>query len=214
VISPDLFIPVAEKTDLIVQLGEYLLTDACHFVKRLQDKTGLACRVGVNLSARQFAQQSIANVIRRVLDDTGLSPTMLEAEITERIAMTDIEYAIETLSELRDLGVKTSMDDFGTGYSSLSYLQKMPLDTLKIDQSFISPIGRNGEGSEIARAIIAMGQSMGLHLIAEGVEYDHQYALLKDLGCDEVQGFLVSKPLARDDFTAFARSHGQSGTGA
>jgi len=200
IIPPDSFIPLAEETGLIIELGKEILRQSCYFAKKILDDGLGTIRVGVNLSAMQFNDKNLLLEIKKTLEDTGLIPDQLEIEITESIAMTDISHAITTLSKIRDMGIKTSMDDFGTGYSSLSYLQKLPLDTLKIDQSFIRPIEVDYKNSEIARAIIAMAQSLKMHLIAEGAEEAHHYRLLKELGCNEVQGYYFSKPLQQDQF--------------
>jgi len=203
IIPPDKFIPIAEETGLIIELGIEIMKQSCHFAKQLQDSGHGTIRVGVNLSSLQFSDKNLLTTIDNMLADSGLDPSQLEIEITESIAMTDISHAINTLKNIRSMGIKTSMDDFGTGYSSLSYLQKLPLDTLKVDQSFIRPIGENYENSEIARAIIAMGKSLNMHLIAEGVEEAHHYKLLKKLHCNEVQGYYFSKPLAQNEFIRF-----------
>lgn len=144
-IFPDRFIPLAEETELILDIGKHILLQACKFSRALSDKLGCDIRAGVNLSALQFADRHLLDYIREAIETTHISPQNLEIEITESIAMTDISHAVNTLSKIRDMGIKTSMDDFGTGYSSLSYLQKLPLDTLKIDQSFIRPIGPAGK---------------------------------------------------------------------
>lgn len=206
IIPPDKFIPLAEETELIIELGKEILYQSCLFSKSLHEQGLGKIRVGVNLSAVQFSDKNLLTTIKNTLDEIELDPSHLEIEVTESIAMTNISHAIETLSKIRDMGIKTSMDDFGTGYSSLSYLQKLPLDTLKIDQSFIFPIGVNGENSEIARTIIAMGHSLNMHLIAEGAEELHQYKLLKELGCHEVQGYYFSKPLPKNDFIQFIKN--------
>lgn len=203
IIPPDKFIPLAEETEIILELGKEILSQSCRFAKYLQQQNLGNIRVGVNLSAMQFTDENLIHIIRDTLSEFELDPELLEIEITESIAMFDIAYAVDILSKIRDMGIKTSMDDFGTGYSSLSYLQKLPLDTLKIDQSFIRPIGPAGENSEIARAIIAMGHSLNMHLIAEGAEQSYHYTLLKELGCHEIQGFYFSKPLCKDDFIQY-----------
>ncbi|MDH5517268.1 MAG: EAL domain-containing protein [Gammaproteobacteria bacterium] len=210
IIYPDQFIPLAEDTEMIIELGKEILLQACQFSKYLQDQQLGNVRVGVNLSAMQFADKKLLDDIKNILNDTGLEPALLEIEITESTAMTDIKHAVDTLNKIRKMGIKTSMDDFGTGYSSLSYLQKLPLDTLKIDQSFIRPIGANGEGSEIAKTIIAMGHSLNMHLIAEGAEEKYHYQLLKDQGCHEVQGYYFSKPVSAKDFEYFVREELES----
>lgn len=206
-IFPDEFIPVAEDTGLIIELGNDILFEACQFTSEYLKKTGTALRVAVNLSAKQFSQESLLDIILSTLEKTGLPPQLLDVEITESIAMTNFDDAVKTLNSLRSIGITTSMDDFGTGYSSLSYLQKLPLDILKIDRAFIKDIGPNGENSEIAKAIVAMAKSLGLNIIAEGVEEDYQYQLLRDLGCDEIQGFFFSKPLPNNDFETYVHTN-------
>ena len=206
IIYPDRFIPLAEETEIIIDLGKHILFQACEFAQQLHQSNIGEIRTGVNLSAMQFADKNLLQIIKLALESSGLQPELLEIEITERVAMTNISHAVNILSQIQDMGIKTSMDDFGTGYSSLSYLQKLPLDTLKIDQSFIRPIGPNGENCEIAKAIIAMGQSLNMHLIAEGAEEEYHYQFLKDQGCDEVQGYYFSKPVSVTDFTNFVQS--------
>lgn len=204
-IFPDTFIPLAEETEIIIDLGREILMQACRFSHYLKENNFGQIRTGVNLSALQFSDDMLIPNIKSALEETGLSPSLLEIEITESIAMTDINHAVKTLTTIRDMGIKTSMDDFGTGYSSLSYLQKLPLDTLKIDQSFIRPIQANGKNSEIAKAIIAMGHSLNMHLIAEGAEEEYHYQFLKDQGCHEVQGYYFSKPISTANFEEFSR---------
>ena len=207
IIYPDKFIPLAEETGIILEIDKNILFQSCHFARDLQKQSIGNIRVGVNLSAMQFTDTNLLTTIKDALYESDLDPQYLELEITESIAMTDVNYAIDTLKKIRDMGIKTSMDDFGTGYSSLSYLQKLPLDTLKIDQSFIRPIGPNAENSEIVRAIIAMGRSLNMYLIAEGAEEGYHYQLLQELGCDEVQGYHFSKPLAKEDFINYIKNH-------
>ena len=202
-IFPDTFIPLAEENELIIDLGKIILQQACQFARYLADKGYGNIRAGVNLSALQFSDVNLIKHIEKALHDSNLPPELLEIEITENIAMTDISHAISTLQTIRDMGIKTSMDDFGTGYSSLSYLQKLPLDTLKIDQSFIRPIEANEDNSEIAKTIIAMGHSLNMHLIAEGAEEKYHYEFLKKHGCHEVQGYYFSKPVDRAGFEDF-----------
>jgi EAL domain-containing protein (putative c-di-GMP-specific phosphodiesterase class I) len=208
IVPPDTFISLAEETEIILDLGKEILRQSCQFAKYLQANRHASIRVGVNLSSIQFTDKNLLQTISDALSEFKLNPEQLEIEITESIAMTDISYAIDILTQIRNMGIKISMDDFGTGYSSLSYLQKLPLDTLKIDQSFIRPIGPNGENSEIARAIIAMGHSLNLHLIAEGAEHAYHYKILKELGCHEIQGYFFSKPLSSDDFIEYIKKLG------
>ena len=197
-IPPDRFIAVAEETGSIVHIGQWVLLEACIQMKRWQEiyasETPLS--ISVNLSARQFGHSNLLEQITRILDATGLDPRSLELEITESIVMDNVESASVTLDKLRALGVELSIDDFGTGYSSLSYLHRLPIDTLKIDRSFVSRIGENNE-KEIVRTIIMLAQNLGMGVIAEGVETTGQLERLRELGCQSIQGFLVSKPLAR-----------------
>jgi EAL domain-containing protein (putative c-di-GMP-specific phosphodiesterase class I) len=151
--------------------------------------------ISVNLSGRQFTHSNLLEQITQILDATGLDPCLLKLEITESVVMDSVESAAGTLEELRALGVELSIDDFGTGYSSLSYLHKLPIDTLKIDRSFVSRMGENNENKEIVRTIIMLAKTLGMGVIAEGVETKEQADLLRELGCQCVQGYLVSRPL-------------------
>jgi EAL domain-containing protein (putative c-di-GMP-specific phosphodiesterase class I) len=197
-ISPERFISVAEETGSIVHIGQWVLLEACIQMKRWQEiyasETPLS--ISVNLSGRQFAHSNLLEQITRILDATGLDPRSLKLEITESIVMDNVESAAVTLDKLRALGVELSIDDFGTGYSSLSYLHRLPIDTLKIDRSFVSRVGENNENKEIVRTIIMLAQNLGMGVIAEGVETTAQLDRLRELGCQCVQGFLVSRPLA------------------
>jgi diguanylate cyclase (GGDEF)-like protein len=189
-IPPDHFIPLAEKTGLIIPIGEWVLREAC---SRGAVSKGL--RMAVNLSARQFHQQNLVSTVREILDETGMPPENLELEITESAVIYDVETAIVTMSELSALGVSISLDDFGTGYSSLSYLKRFPIDTIKIDKSFIGEVTTDRGSEVIANTIIAMAHSLELKVIAEGVETEDQLAMLKRRGCDQAQGYLFARPL-------------------
>ena len=197
-IPPDRFIAVAEETGSIVHIGQWVLLEACIQMKRWQEmyasETPLS--ISVNLSGRQFGHSNLLEQVTRILDSTGLDPRSLKLEITESIVMDNVESASVTLDKLRALGVELSIDDFGTGYSSLSYLHRLPIDTLKIDRSFVSRIGENNENKEIVRTIIVLAQNLGMGVIAEGVETTGQLERLRELGCQCIQGFLVSEPLA------------------
>jgi diguanylate cyclase (GGDEF)-like protein/PAS domain S-box-containing protein len=190
IIAPDRFIPLAEKTGLIIPIGEWVLREAC---RQATSQPGL--KVAVNLSARQFHQQDLVAMIRRILDETGMLPSDLELEITESALIYDVELAITTMEQLKDLGVSISLDDFGTGYSSLSYLKRFPIDMLKIDKSFIDEVTTDPGSQVIVKTIIVMAQSLGLKVIAEGVETKEQLAMLHEHGCDQVQGYLIARPL-------------------
>lgn len=198
-ISPGEFIPLAEETGLVIPLGEQVLRKASQQAVQWH-KAGYPVRLGINLSSRQLALPDIDLLIKDNLNDTGINPSLLDLEITESMAIGDYENTISTLDKIRAMGVQTSMDDFGTGYSSLSYLQKLPLNTLKIDRAFIKDITDDGQNGEIAKMIIALSKSLKLHIIAEGVETESQYHYLKNEGADEIQGFYFSKPLPKDGF--------------
>ncbi|MBL4681860.1 MAG: EAL domain-containing protein [Pseudomonadales bacterium] len=193
-ISPAEFIPIAEKTGLILPLGEFVLRSVCEQIREW-DKVGFGnFRVAVNLSARQF-ENNIPQLVRGIIEETGISPESLAFEITEGIAMKNVDQNIRMLDELRALGLSISIDDFGTGYSSLAYLKRFPLNTLKIDRSFIKDITENEDDREITKAIIAMGQNLRLHVLAEGVETTEQVEFLRASGCDFIQGYYYARPL-------------------
>ncbi len=199
VISPGMFIPLAEETGLIIPIGEWVLRSACFQAKQWLDM-GIKLRIGVNLSAKQLQLVNLQSLVASVLEESGLPPQQLDLEITESMAIGDYDNTIEVLKSIHELKVLTSMDDFGTGYSSLSYLHKLPLNTLKIDRAFIKDINEQGEHGEIAMTIITLAHSLGLHVIAEGIETRAQYEHLLMNGCDEIQGFYFSKPLSASDF--------------
>jgi diguanylate cyclase (GGDEF)-like protein len=201
-VRPARFIPLAEETGLIVPLGEWVLREACRQARDWLDHGLRPGVVSVNLSARQFRQEGLVRTVSRVLEETRLDPSQLEMELTESMIMHNVESAITTLQGLKSLGVALSMDDFGTGYSSLSYLKQLPVDTLKIDRSFVRDIGLGESADEgvIAQAIISLGHSLRLKVIAEGVETDAQVRFLKRHGCDEVQGFFYSEPVSPEAF--------------
>jgi EAL domain-containing protein (putative c-di-GMP-specific phosphodiesterase class I) len=204
-VSPAEFIPVAEETGLILQLGEWVLRTVCEQINAWNRASIGGFRVAVNLSARQF-ENNVPGLIAGILAETGVSPYSLTVEITEGIAMKNVDQNIRMLSELRDLGLEISIDDFGTGYSSLAYLRRFPLNTLKIDRSFIQEITTNDEAREITRAIIAMGQNLRLKVLAEGVEDADQLEILQDSGCDYIQGYYYSKAITASAMTRLLES--------
>lgn len=206
VVYPSEFVALAEETGLIGPLGEWVLRTACaQNVAWL--KAGLpSLRVAVNLSGRQFQQQNLVEMISRILRDTGMDPKRLELEITESTAMQNADYTNVMLREFKDMGIHIAMDDFGTGYSSLSYLKKFPIDTLKIDQSFVRDITHDANDAAIANTIIVLAHSLKLQVVAEGVETPEQEAFLRARDCDVAQGFLFSRPLPADQFEAYVRS--------
>ncbi|MDX1810732.1 MAG: EAL domain-containing protein [Gammaproteobacteria bacterium] len=194
-LNPEEFIPFIEETGLIEPIGEWVLKEACKEAKLWQEKGLPPVRVAVNLSMRQFVANDLVQKVASALEEAELDPKYLELEITESFLAQNVDQATEILHELHELGVELSIDDFGTGYSSLAYLKQFPLNTLKIDQSFVSDITTNPEAAAIAEAIIALGQSLKLNVIAEGVENEEQTFFLRGHGCDWVQGYLFSKPL-------------------
>ncbi|MBK8179079.1 MAG: EAL domain-containing protein [Planctomycetes bacterium] len=200
-VSPAEFIPMAEETGLILPIGRWVLAEACRQMVLWRDAFGVSypLEVAVNLSGRQLALPDVVGEIREALRDTGLEPGRLRLEITESVVMERPEMVSHMLQELRTLGVKLSIDDFGTGYSSLAYLQRFPADTLKIDRSFVSPMGVRGENSEIARTIVTIGHNLGMRVVAEGVETAEQMEQLRGLSCEGAQGYFISRPLTSED---------------
>jgi diguanylate cyclase (GGDEF)-like protein len=206
-ISPAEFIPLAEETGLIVAIGEWVLRAACEYTQLSHPGGTPPLRVAVNLSARQFTQASLVSDVARILDLTGLGPEALELEITESMVMGNPEQAIQTLRQLKSMGIALSIDDFGTGYSSLGYLKRFPLDHIKIDRSFIKDIPEDNDDATITRTIIAMAHNLRLKVIAEGVETEAQMDFLRQHGCDEIQGYYFSRPLPGSEFTALLKAH-------
>jgi diguanylate cyclase (GGDEF)-like protein/PAS domain S-box-containing protein len=201
-VSPEVFVPVAEETGLIVPIGEWVLRAATAQLARWHNAGFTSVRLAVNLSARQFQQPGLSLVVARALRDAGVRAQDLELEITESVLMHEVEHTAKTLLELTEMGVSLSVDDFGTGYSSLSYVKRFPVDTLKIDRSFVRDIPGDADDAAIASAIIAMAHSLGLTVIAEGVETAQQLAFLREHGCDALQGYLLSRPIPADAATA------------
>jgi EAL domain-containing protein (putative c-di-GMP-specific phosphodiesterase class I) len=194
-VQPAEFIGVAEEIGLIVPIGAWVLEQACQQMAAWQRAGCPPVRISVNLSPRQFAQKNLTASIAAALSSSGLAASQLEIEITEGLMMADVEQAAGTLNELRRLGVHLSVDDFGTGYSSLYYLKRFPLDVLKIDRSFVRDIGTDPDGAAIVAAIISLAHSLGMQVVAEGVERQEQLSYLAQCGCDAMQGFLFSPPL-------------------
>ncbi len=191
-ISPVEFIPIAEETGLIVPIGEWVLRQACLTAATWPDDI----RIAVNLSAVQFKNRDLVGLVKSALADAKLPATRLELEITESLLLADNETTLKALHDLRAMGVRICMDDFGTGYSSLSYLRSFPFDKIKIDRSFMADLTSRGDSQAIIKAVIGLGQSLGMSTTAEGVETEEQLAMVRSQGCDEVQGFLFSPPLA------------------
>ena len=195
VIGPDRFIPLAEESGMIVALGEWVLRTACFQNQAWQDAGLAPLRISVNVSPRQFEEQGLVDRVARALADSGMEPRWLELEVTEGVIMRDLAQAVEKMGQLRAMGVFLSIDDFGTGYSSLSALKSFPISTLKIDKSFVRDLGRSDGDEAIASSIIGLAHRLKLRVIAEGVETEQQRSFLSENGCDELQGYLISRPL-------------------
>jgi len=196
-ISPAQFIPIAENTGLIIPITNWILGETCRRIAEWQ-KLSYTTRdliVSVNISGKHLSNTSLINDVKKSLAESKLSPSSLKLEITESAAMENAEKTIQILKSLKSLGLQLSIDDFGTGYSSLSYLHRLPVDTLKIDRSFVNSVGENGEDSEILQTIISLAKNLKMRVIAEGIETESQLNILKNLGCDYGQGYLMSKPL-------------------
>jgi EAL domain-containing protein (putative c-di-GMP-specific phosphodiesterase class I) len=200
-VSPLDFIPLAEETGLIIPIGEWVLRVACQQAKTWQAAGFGLARMAVNISVLQFVQPGFPGLVARILEECGLEPAALELEITESLLMKDPEGALQTLRALKDLGVQLAIDDFGTGYSSLSRLKQLPLDRLKIDKAFVREVNTQPNDAAIATAVIAMAESMGLRVIAEGVENEAQLRFLKARHCNEIQGYYLSRPLPAAEMT-------------
>ncbi|MDT7541593.1 MAG: hypothetical protein QOE33_1497 [Acidobacteriota bacterium] len=200
VISPLDFIPVAEESGQVIAIGQWALREACQQMHewQVQFPSDPPLSISVNLSSRQFTEPNLIEQVKQILDETGLASRSLKLEITESVVMENIDTATEMLRQLRGLGVQLSIDDFGTGYSSLSYLHRFPIDTLKVDRSFVMRMADNNENSEIVRTILMLAQNLGMDVVAEGVETREQLALLRKLGCEYGQGYLFSKPVGAD----------------
>ncbi|OLN31502.1 bifunctional diguanylate cyclase/phosphodiesterase [Desulfosporosinus metallidurans] len=199
IVSPDAFISIAEETGLIVPIGEWVLRRACTQNLAWQEQGYPPWRIAVNISARQLQEPHFIELVARILQETEMDPQWLEIEITESIAMEKGESSVEMLRSIKELGVRISIDDFGTGFSSLNYLRQLPVDTLKIDQSFVRDICPDANGEAVITAIILLAQNLRLKVIAEGVETETQWSFLKDKRCDEMQGYFFSKPLPAED---------------
>jgi diguanylate cyclase (GGDEF)-like protein/PAS domain S-box-containing protein len=198
-VLPGEFIPVLEDTGLIVQAGEWVLRTACVQIKAWQEAGMKVPPISVNLSARQFEQKNLKGAVGQILGETKVDPSLIEFEITESLLMNDPEGAARTLHDLKDSGVKLSMDDFGTGYSSLGYLKRFPIDTLKIDRTFVRDISTDADDATLTRAIINLAQNLRLNVVAEGVETEAQLAFLCLNGCDEMQGYLFARPTTAEE---------------
>ena len=205
-VGPDDFIPIAEETGAIVPIGEWVLRKAIEQALEWQNEGLPSVRIAVNVSARQIEHRGgFVQMVADLLEETGLDPRLLDLEITEGALLRDEDAAIALFEKLQALGVGLSLDDFGTGYSSLSYLQRLPVDTLKIDRSFIQGVDSNPEAAALIGSIIAMAKILHLKVVVEGVETKKQRRFLEELGCDEIQGFLFSKPVSAEKAAAILR---------
>jgi predicted signal transduction protein with EAL and GGDEF domain len=201
-IAPNEFIPIAEETGAINAIGAWVLEEAC----RTAAEWPAHVRIAVNLSPAQFKGRSLIDHVMSALSRAGLAPRRLELEVTESLLLAETEQTLQTLHRLRALGVRISLDDFGTGYSSLSYLRSFPFDKIKIDRSFMTGVGPREDSLAIIKAVIGLGQSLGMSTTAEGIETEEQLRAVRDQGCDEVQGFLFSPPLPASSVAALLQS--------
>jgi diguanylate cyclase (GGDEF)-like protein len=206
-VRPDIFIGVAEEMGIIKEIGLWVFEQASLQAKKWYDEGLGKIRIGINMSSVQFEDPQLLDKIKASIKETKVLPELLDIEITESIAVGNFDHINAILEELQQMGMHTSMDDFGTGYSSLSYLQKMSLDTLKVDRAFVKDIDENGENGSIAIAILAMAHSLGMNVIGEGVEHIHQLNFLREHGCEEIQGFYYSQPLPAGEFITWIHKH-------
>lgn len=203
-IPPNKFIPVAEETKIIIPLGEWVLRESCEQIRRWREKGYAPVRVAVNVSPVQLEEPSIMASIQTILEETGTPPELIEFELTES-AFADRGELREKIQAIRELGIKVAIDDFGTGYSTFSYIRELPVDTLKIDMAFVCDIHLNSESRAIVKAILEMTDTVGLNVIAEGIEYEEQLDILRDFGCVEGQGYYISRPTTSEDCERFMK---------
>lgn len=211
-ISPKQLISLAEETDLIFPLGEWILRTACEQIVKWHDNGIPMSRLSVNISMLQFKRKNFVEMLRGIIKKSGVNPANLELELTESIIMHDIDYTSSVINELKSIGIGLSIDDFGTGYSSLNYLKHLPLDRLKIAQSFIDALTTSPNDYAICKAIIVMAHSLDLRVVAEGIENDRQLAILRTLHCDEAQGFIFGKPIPEEEFSRLMLTRNSNGT--
>ncbi len=204
-IAPDVFIAIAEESGLILPLGEFILTKACYQYKSWIDKGLASGKLAVNISARQFMVDDLVQTVAAVLDGSGLSAKFLELEITETTVIQDAEKAVAQMYALRELGVSLAIDDFGTGYSSLNYLKRFPINTLKIDRSFVKDMNSSQQNRNIVQLIIRIAHTLGLKIVAEGVETKDQAEMIKDFKAEDMQGYLYSRPVNAQEFEEMLR---------
>jgi EAL domain-containing protein (putative c-di-GMP-specific phosphodiesterase class I) len=203
-LPPDSFIPFAEETGLIIPIGRWVLREGCRRAKQVQESFPLdpPLSMSINLSVKQLQHSDIVADVRDAMEDVDLDPRGLTLEITETVVMADADLAVERLQDLKALGVRLAMDDFGTGYSSLSYLSRFPVDVLKMDRSFLRS-GQTPEQSGLASAVVALGQTLALEVVAEGIELKEQWNTLRELGCESGQGFYFARPMEAADALDF-----------
>ncbi|HPF30531.1 MAG TPA: EAL domain-containing protein, partial [Lachnospiraceae bacterium] len=194
-LPPLKFIPIAEENGFIITLGEWILRTSCIYIKMLNDRIQANYKISVNISVIQLLQDDFANIVKNILEKTGLDASLLELEITESVIMESAKVITKKIAELREIGVRIALDDFGTGYSSLSYVKSLPITTLKIDKIFVDDIKNSDSNTNVTDTIIDLGHKMELTIIAEGVETEAQLAYLIENGCDVIEGYLYSKPL-------------------
>jgi EAL domain-containing protein (putative c-di-GMP-specific phosphodiesterase class I) len=204
-VSPAQFIPLAEETGLIVPIGRWVLREACAQNMAWQRRGLRPVSMAVNLSPRQFIDPNLLNDIDDALASCGMSPTLLQIEVTESMMMQDVSRALEVLNAIQSRGIALAIDDFGTGYSSMSLMKQFPIDTLKIDRSFVRNLPDDNEDQAIAQAIISMGKALGMTIVAEGVETTAQETFLRDHACDEMQGYLFSRPVVPEQMAELLR---------
>jgi EAL domain-containing protein (putative c-di-GMP-specific phosphodiesterase class I) len=210
-VSSSEFIPLAEDSGLILPIGEWVLLTACRLIRQL-DEAGQGASLpvlAVNVSPRQFRQASFVTQVMGILSEIGVEASRIELELTEGMLVEDIEDTVEKMEALKAMGVRFSIDDFGTGYSSLAYLQQLPLDKLKVDQSFVKNIQNDNNGNVLVNTIVVMGKHLNLTVIAEGVETEEQFHALCGMGCDEFQGYLFSRPVDEERFLRFLNAEGE-----
>lgn len=205
--SPANFIPLAEETGLIIPIGEWVLRTACRQARTWLDAGLDFERIAVNISVRQFSSAGFIELVKRILDETGLDPSILELEVTESLLMSDAAGAIEILAQIKDTGIQVAIDDFGTGYSNLAYLKQFPIDRIKIDRMFVRDIVADPNDAAIATAVIEMAHGMELEVTAEGVETEAQLEILNKLRCDEMQGFYFGHPMSAEEIPAYVENY-------
>jgi EAL domain-containing protein (putative c-di-GMP-specific phosphodiesterase class I) len=207
-IYPLEFIPLAEENGMINAIGDWIIREACHELRVLQDRYPMQppLTMSINISGKQFGQLDLADRVADVIGESGIDAHTLALEITESMIMDNVDTAVITMNRFRDMGIQIHLDDFGTGYSSLSYLHRFPINALKIDRSFINKLSVDGENKEVIMSIISLAKSLNFDVIAEGVEMDHQLLKIQELNCQYGQGFLFSEPMDRGEIDAWVKA--------